>query len=92
MKSKHDWAGHSAKEIPRQRQPNFNPPPGASPQAAAAPKADIKKRENPDQGFVKNLVNKLISAATPSPTPAPNTQSANAMADRKDQTDKLGNQ
>lgn len=91
MKSPHNWAGDPCNEIPRTPQPRFNPPPGATPTAAAAAKDDMKKRDNPDQGLVKTLINKAVAAMTPAPVPTPN-QSSNALADRKDQANQLKNQ
>lgn len=83
MKTTHR-PGCATPNIPRQSQPCFNPPPGSSPEAAAAAKKDVAARES----AIKSAINAVVKML-PTPAPQPANQSAAALADKKDQASKL---
>ena len=80
--------GDGCRNVARPCQQHPNPAPGSSPQAAAAAKADAAKR-NDSSSTLSRMLKKLVP--TPSATPA-STQSAGAIADRRDQEAKLKNE
>lgn len=82
---KHSRPGDPCKTICRPSQPHPNPAPGASPEAAAAAKNDVKKRTE-SSSVIDTLLKKLM----PGPPVASENKSAAALADRKDQEKKLG--
>ena len=87
------WVGCATPNVSRSSQPKFNPAPGASPEAIkAAQDAKASALKPPEKKDLASVARSFLSDAFSTAKTATKqgaTQSAGALADRKDQAEKL---